>query len=115
MALIEYRDRIRVSRPLRDEKGDAMYDEYDEPMTEKVYEGACSYQKGGQTSLSRKASNDQVYIPGLPAMMYIGDIVDVVTETGREVHGVVGNVRDIIMPLSRDSMTELEIKQATGD
>ena len=115
MDLITFKDRCTITRAKLDEGGNAIYDEYDEPIVEQVYDGACSYQAGGQTSLSIVVRNDQVYLPSNDVMIYAGDVIDVVTARGRNRHGVVNTARDIEMPLTHELLTKIEIKQGTGD
>lgn len=115
MDLITFNDRCTITRAKLDEDGNRIYDEYDEPIMEQVYDGSCSYQAGGQTSLSIVVRNDQVYLPGNDVMIYAGDVIDIVTARGRNRHGVVNTVRDIEMPLTHELLTKIEIKQGTGD
>ena len=115
MDLITFKDHCVITRAKLDENGNAIYDEYDEPIVEQVYEGSCSYQAGGQTSLSIVVRNDQIYLPGNDVMVYAGDVIDIVTGRGRNRHGVVNTVRDIEMPLTHELLTKIEIKQGTGD
>ena len=114
MELIKFEDTCRIMRNVKNEDGDVIYDEYDEPTSAVVYEGACCYLKGGQTSLSIVTRNDQVYLPDSGLGIELGDIISATTKIGREYQGVIGNVRDIEMPISRELYTKLEIKQATG-
>lgn len=115
MELITFKDHCVITRAKLDENGNAIYDEYDEPLVEQVYKGVCSYQAGGQTSLSIVVRNDQVYLPSNDVMIYAGDVIDVVTTRGRNRHGVVNTARDIEMPLTHELLTKIEIKQGTGD
>ena len=116
MDLITFKDLCVITRSVLDENGRPVYDEYDEPMVEQVYDGKCSFQAGGQTSLSIVTSNDKVYLPSNDVMIYAGDVIDVVTARGRKRHGVVYNQpRDIELPLTHELLTKIEIKQGTGD
>ncbi len=115
MDLITFKDKCTITRAKLDENGRPVYDEYDEPIVEEIYNGKCSYQAGGQTSLSIVVRNDQVYLPSNDVMVYAGDVIDVVTARGRNRHGVVNTARDIEMPLTHELLTKIEIKQGTGD
>ncbi len=115
MDLITFKDKCTITRAKFDENGRPVYDEYDEPIVEEIYNGKCSYQAGGQTSLSIVVRNDQVYLPSNDVMIYAGDVIDVVTARGRNRHGVVNTARDIEMPLTHELLTKIEIKQGTGD
>lgn len=115
MDLITFKDKCTITRAKLDESGRPVYDEYDEPIVEEIYNGKCSYQAGGQTSLSIVVRNDQVYLPSNDVMIYAGDVIDVVTARGRNRHGVVNTARDIEMPLTHELLTKIEIKQGTGD
>lgn len=115
MDLITFKDKCTITRAKLDESGRPVYDEYDEPIVEEIYNGKCSYQAGGQTSLSIVVRNDQVYLPSNDVMVYAGDVIDVVTARGRNRHGVVNTARDIEMPLTHELLTKIEIKQGTGD
>lgn len=114
MELIKFEDSCCILRNNLNEDGDVIYDEYDEPTSVAVYQGNCCYLKGGQTSLSIVTRNDQVYLPYSGLGIKLGDIISATTKTGREYRGVIGNVRDIEMPISGERYTKLEIKQATG-
>lgn len=115
MDLITFKDKCAITRAKLDENGRPVYDEYDEPIVEEIYNGKCSYQAGGQTSLSIVVRNDQVYLPSNDVMIYAGDVIDVVTARGRNRHGVVNIVRDIEMPLTHELLTKIEIKQGAGE
>ncbi len=115
MDLITFKDHCAITRPKVDEYGNRLTDEYDEQIMEKVYEGDCNYQAGGQTNLSIVVRNDQVYLPSNDVMVYAGDVIDVETSRGRKRTGVVSTARDIEMPLTHELLTKIEIKQGTGD
>lgn len=115
MELIKFKDKCVITRSKFDESGKRIYNEYDEPIMEPVYEGVCSYQAGGQTSLSIVVRNDQVYLPSNDVMIYTGDEIDIETARGRKRHGVVNTARDIELPLTREVLTKIEIKQGTGE
>lgn len=115
MELIKFKDKCVVRRSKLDKSGKPIYDEYDEPIMETVYEGVCSYQAGGQTNLSIVVRNDQVYLPSNDVIIYTGDEINIETSWGRKRHGVVNTARDIELPLTRELLTKIEIKQGTGE
>lgn len=86
-------------------------DEYDNLATEKIYEGVCDFQPGGQTSLSVIAHNDVVYLPS-QVMVYENDNIEVTTSRGRKRKGVVRIANDLGLDLTGDYVTEIEIKQS---
>lgn len=108
MELLKFKDHCTVSR----ESG--RYDEFDNLIeVEVIYDGACMFQAGGQTSLSIVTRNDVVYLPSNDVIIEANDVIDVVTARGRRQHGVVNKVRDIEMPLTHELLTKIEIKQST--
>lgn len=115
MDLITFTDRCTITRTLLNENGAPIYDEYDEPITELVYEGNCYYQYRGQINLSIVIGNDRVYLPSNDVAIYADDMIDILTVRGRKRHGVVNAVQDIQMPLTHKLLTKIEIKQGTGE
>ena len=115
MELIKFKDKCVIRRSKLDESGKPIYDEYDEPIMETVYDGVCSYQAGGQTNLSIVVRNDQVYLPSNDVMIETGDAIDIETARGRKRNGVVNTARDIELPLTRGLLTKIEINQGTGE
>lgn len=112
MMLIQFNDHCIITRPARDEDGNRVYDEWGRPINdEEIYNDACNFQKGGQTALSIITSNDVVYLPSNDVQIDTNDNIEVTTSRGRVLKGVIGNVRDIEMPLSGELYTEIEIKQ----
>lgn len=109
---IPFKDHCVITRPGRDDDGNRLYDEWDRPIDdEQVYNGACCFQKGGQTPLSIITSNDVVYLPNNDVLINTNDNIEVTTKRGRVLKGVIGNVRDYEMPFSGEQYTEIEIKQ----
>lgn len=90
-------------------------DEYDNELSEVIYQGTCNYQKGGQTSLSIVTRNDVVYLPQNDVLIEVNDVVEATITKGRKVSGVVKVVRDIQLTLNGEQLTKLELKQATGE
>lgn len=115
MALIKFNDECAISRVMLDEFGKARYNEFDEPMIEWIYRGECSYQVGGESNSAIIVRNDVVYLPNNDSLIYSGDMIEIATKSGRNLTGIVGNVRDIEMPLSGELYTKFEIKRAMGE
>lgn len=105
---LEFKDSCTITR----ESG--KYDDWDNPIGEVIYEGECMFQQGGQTSHSIITRNDKVYLPSNDVIIEANDVIDVVTARGRKRHGVVNLARDIEMQITKELLTEIEIKQGTG-
>lgn len=90
------------------------YDEWDNPIGTEIYNGNCMFQQGGQTSLSIVTRNDVVYLPSNDVIIESNDVIDVLTARGRKRHGVANNARDIELPITKELLTKIEIKQSTG-
>lgn len=112
MSDLSYRDHCIISRNQTDADGNAVYDEFDNPLTEEIYNGECDFQPGGQTSMSIISHNDVVYLPKA-VMVLENDLIDVTTQLGRKRIGVVKLANDLGLDLTGDWVTEIEIKQST--
>lgn len=112
MSDLSYRDHCVISRNQTDADGNAVYDEYDNVLTEEIYNGVCDFQPGGQTSMSIISHNDVVYLPKA-VMVLENDSIDVTTQLGRKRVGVVKLANDLGLDLTGDWVTEIEIKQST--
>lgn len=112
MSDLSYKDHCRITRTCVDSKGRPVYDEYNEPKTEEIYNDKCDFQGGGQRSQSIVVYNDMVYLPR-QVMVEENDTIEVTTQTGRKRKGIVGNVNDLGIDLTGDWVTEIEIKQST--
>lgn len=108
MKLIKFKDNCTV---LRDT---GTYDEYDEPVLETVYEGACCYQEGSVSLTGIIIRKPTVYLPSNGVLVYINDIVHITTETGREINSEVELARDIRFVGSSTQITKMELKQGVG-
>lgn len=108
MKLIKFKDKCTVLRDTGD------YDEYDEPVRETVYEGACCYQEGGVSLTGIIIRKPTVYLPSNDVLVYINDIVHITTETGREINSEVELARDIRFVGSSTQITKMELKQGVG-
>lgn len=115
MNLIAFNDNCVITRAKTDENGRIIYDDFSEPQFDEIYNDACNFQAGGQTSLSVVARNDQVYLPSNDVLIMAGDVIDVTTARGRNRYGIVDTVRDIEMPLTHELLTKIEIKQSIGE
>lgn len=106
MSDLSYRDHCVITRSTGE------VDEYDNLVSEEVYNGECDFQPGGQTALSIITHNDVVYLPR-QVMVYENDSIAVTTQTGRKREGVVKLANDLGLDLTGDWVTEIEIKQST--
>lgn len=111
MELIDFRDNCVVSRSTGGR------DEWDNLVYDTVYSGACLYQEGSANS-SREITikNPTVFLPEVVDSVKINDKICIHTEFGREINGVVELVRDVNLPIRKDTkVTRIELKQAMGD
>lgn len=106
MSYLSYRDHCIITRSTGE------VDEYDNLVSEEIYNGECDFQPGGQTALSIITHNDVVYLPR-QVMVYENDNIIVTTQTGRKHEGVVKLANDLGLDLTGDWVTEIEIKQST--
>lgn len=105
MSDLSYPDKCVVARNTGE------VDEYDNLMSEEIYNGVCDFQPGGQTSLSVITHNDVVYLPKA-VMVLENDNIAVTTKLGRKREGVVKIANDLGLDLTGDYVTEIEIKQS---
>lgn len=90
------------------------YDEYDNPIQEVVYEGECCYQEGGYSNAQRMfVRNPILFLPEVSVLVNANDDVEVTTKFGRKLVAVVARPREVEMPITRQRVTRLELKQAT--
>ena len=106
MSDLSYRDHCIITRSTGE------VDEYDNLVSEEIYNGECDFQPGGQTALSIITHNDVVYLPR-QVMVYENDSIAVTTQTGRKREGVVKLANDLGFDITGDWVTEIEIKQST--
>lgn len=106
MSYLSYRDHCIITRSTGE------VDEYDNLVSEEIYNGECDFQPGGQTALSIITHNDVVYLPR-QVMVYENDSIAVTTQMGRKREGVVKLANDLGLDLTGDWVTEIEIKQST--
>lgn len=108
MRLIGFEDACVIKR----NKGG--YDEYDNPLQEVVYEGACCYQEGGYSNAQRMfMRNPILFLPEISVLVDTNDIAEVKTKFGRSLKAVVNIPREVELPITRERVTRLELKQAT--
>lgn len=109
MLELSYNDFCTITR------GDGTYDEWDNPVSEVIYEGVCDFQPGGQTSMSVVSHNDVVYLPK-QVLVLENDVIEVRAKSGRTRQGVVKLANDLELDMFSDEyITEIEIKQSKGD
>lgn len=107
MSSLSYPDNCIIKRS----NGDT--DEWDNLVEEEIYNGACDFQAGGQSSLSIIVHNDVVYIPKA-VMVNENDTIKVTTALGRIREGVVRLSRELGLDLTGNYITEIEIKQSVS-
>ena len=105
MSDLSYKDHCVITRSTGE------VGEYDQFVSEGVYNGVCDWQPGGQTSLSIITHNDVVYLPKA-VMVLENDNITVTTALGRKREGVVKLANDLGLDLTGDYVTEIEIKQS---
>lgn len=106
MKLIAFEDKCVIKRRLGT-------DEYDEPIMESVYSGECCYQEGGYSNAQRIfVRNPIVFLPEVSILVDANDVVEVTTKFGRKLVAIVARPREIEMPITRQRVTRLELKQA---
>lgn len=105
MSDLSYPDKCVITRSAGE------IDEYDNLVSVEIYNGACDFQPGGQTSLSVITHNDVVYLPKA-VMVFENDMISVTTALGRKREGVVKIANDLGIDLLGDYVTEIEIKQS---
>lgn len=89
------------------------YDRYDKPVQEVVYKGECCYQEGGYSNAQRMfMRNPILFLSEVSTLVDANDVVEVKTKFGRELRAIVNIPREIELPLTRQRVTMLELKQA---
>ncbi len=111
MSDLSYKDHCCITRACVGENGRPIFDEYDEPKVEVIYDDKCDFQPGGQTPLSIVTHNDTVYIPKA-IMAQENDVISVTTQLGRKREGIIKLANDLGLDLAGDWVTEIEIKQS---
>lgn len=107
MDAIKFKDACIIKRVIG--KGD----EYDEPIVEVLYDGECYYQDGGYTTAQQMLMRSPiVFIPQVLTSISPNNIIDVTTSLGRTYSAVIGYVRDIELPITRQRVMKLELKQS---
>lgn len=107
MRLIAFEDNCVIKRRLG-------INEYDEPIMESVYSGVCCYQEGGYSNAQRMfVRNPIVFLPDVSVLVDANDDVEVTTKFGRVLTAIVARPREIELPITRQRVTRLELKQAT--
>lgn len=106
MRLITFEDNCEIKRRLGTDK-------YDEPIMETVYSGACCYQEGGYSNAQRMfVRNPILFLPEVSVLVDTNDVAEVTTKFGRTLTAIVARPREIELPITRDRVTRLELKQA---
>lgn len=107
MKLIAFEDKCVIKRRLGS-------NEYDEPIMESIYSGECCYQEGGYSNAQRMfVRNPILFLPDVSVLVDANDDVEITTKFGRKLVAIVARPREIELPITRQRVTRLELKQAT--
>ena len=107
MRLIQFDDTCVIKRNTKDK------DEYDNLVQEVVYTGSCYCQEGGYSNAQQMIVRSPiVFLPEVSVLVNANDVVEVTTKFGRKMNGVVYMPRKVEMPITRQRITRLELKQA---
>lgn len=107
MKLIAFEDKCVIKRRLGS-------NEYDEPIMESIYSGECCYQEGGYSNAQRMfVRNPILFLPDVSVLVDANDDVEITTKFGRSLTAIVARPREIELPITRQRVTRLELKQAT--
>ena len=107
MRLIAFEDKCVIKRRLGT-------NEYDEPIMDVVYSGECCYQEGGYSNAQRMfVRNPILFLPDVSVLVNANDDVEVTTKFGRVLTAIVARPREKELPITRQRVTRLELKQAT--
>lgn len=107
MSNLSYKDRCIIIRSASDE-----VDEYDNIRQYTVYNGECDFQPGGQTAGSIMVYNDKVYLDGVIEVRS-NDEIEIRPYLGIGRKGVVSLVNFLMLDMTGDCLTEIEVKQST--
>lgn len=107
MQLIRFEDTCVIKRNMDG------YDEYDNPIQAEVYSGACCYQEGGYTNAQRMFMRSPIlFLPEISVLIEPNDSVEITTKFGRKLNGIVARPREVELPITRQRVARLELKQA---
>ena len=106
MQLIRFEDACVIKRNTNG------YDEYDNPIHSEVYSGACCYQEGGYTNAQRIFMRSPIlFLPEISTLIEPNDAIEITTKFGRKLNGVVSQPREVELPITRQRVARLELKQ----
>ena len=111
MNLIKFRDTCTIAR------GIGEVDEYDNPIEDVIYRGACLYEEGGKNWSSNMLSRTPtVFLPSNDTIININDSISIITESGREIKAFASSIRDVRLRIMQTiDITKIELKQAFED
>lgn len=106
MRLIQFDDSCVIRRNTKEK------DEYDNLNQEVVYTGACYYQEGGYSNSQQMVVRSPIlFLPEASELINVNDVVEITTKFGRKMEGVVYMPREVEMPITRQRIVRLELKQ----
>ena len=107
MRLISFEDNCVIKRR-------SGTNEYDEPIMNKIYSGSCRYQEGSYSNSQQIIVRTPIlFLPEVSALVEVNDNVEITTKLGRKLTAIVARPRETELPITRDRVTRLELKQAT--
>lgn len=106
MSDLSYKDHCRITRSTGE------YDEWDNSLTEEIYDGVCDFQPGRQQAGSIMTYTDKVYIKGV-ILARSNDLIDVTPQVGIGRKGIIEYVNFLTLDLTGDCETGISIKQST--
>lgn len=90
MILIKFQDTCVIERPT------GQTDEWDNPVMDTIYEGACLFQEGGNSYIPPAiVKSAAVYLPSNDVLINVNDIITITTLSERVVKSSAATVRDI--------------------
>lgn len=105
--MVEFEDSCVIERKLG-------ANEYDEPIMEVIYSGACCYQEGSYSNVQQMlVQNPILFLSNVSVLIEPNDSVKVKTKFGRSYNAIVARSREMELPITRERVTRLELIQAT--
>jgi hypothetical protein len=104
MRNIKFEDKCIVSRIVGT-------NEYDEEVTLVIYNGKCTYVESSYSQPQNIMTRSPlVFLPEL-VLCEVNDSVEVTTKFGRKYQAIIARPREVVLPMTRETLTKLELKQ----
>lgn len=111
--MIRFEDKCKVERP------SGLKDEWDNPVSDLLYEGDCLYDEGSSSTKSNvniEIQSAVVFIKGTDIQFKNGDGITIDTIDGYTAKGVIKRVKKIKFYLfNKEHITRLEINQIQSE